>query len=218
MRLSALIRPRPILRIASVVLAAAGLLALPGCWVYSTEPLYEEHLPKPDPDLIFDQTLVGSWGQVQNDCPWILTILGNQQAFELTMAPGPECKTEDKATRYEGHLVNLDKHRFLDIAAQSDDVCDLCLPLHTFLLVSQENDNLVLVPIDLDWMTQALTAKKVVLDHLQRKESSHEVLIAHDAVVLTASSKELKEFARKYADDKAVFKSDSDATLKFRRR
>ena len=186
--------------------------------MYSVEPLYEEHLGKADPDVVFDQSLVGAWGQMDNDCLWILTIKADDQAYALNMSPAPECKSEEKPSRYEGHLVRLESHRFLDIASLSDEVCELCLPLHTFLLVSQENDILTLIPIDQNWMAKALNAKKVILAHLPRQNAPREVLTDRDAVVLTASSKELKAFVSKYGDDKAAFKLESDAKLRFKRR
>jgi len=211
MSLSVLISLRRIPRFALLILALASLLVLPSCWVYSIEPLYEKGLSHADPDLIFDQSLVGAWTQLDNDCLWILTITANQPAYEMNMAPAPECKTEEKATNYEGHLVKLGSHRFLDVSPRSREVCDLCLPLHTFFLVSQENETIGLVPLDRDWLAQATTDKKVSLTHLATQES-------YDAITLTASSRELKEFVRKYADDKAAFKPDSGVKLKFKRR
>jgi hypothetical protein len=184
--------------------------------VYSVEPLYEAHLSHPDPDLAFDQSLVGSWSRLDDDCLWTLTIAANQRAYKLTMAPAPECKSDEKTTRYEGHLLKLDGHRFLDVRPQSDGVCDLCLPLHSFFLVSQESDSFTLIPVDDTWLTQAIDSKRVALAHLQHQDRSHTE--PPDPVVLTAPSNELKDFMRKYADDKAVFKTDSDHNFTFKRK
>jgi len=84
---SALVPHRFISRIAAAILALAGLLMLPGCWVFSINPLYEDNLGKPDPDLFFDQALLGSWRGADEDCPWILTIAAKEQAYGLTAAP-----------------------------------------------------------------------------------------------------------------------------------
>ncbi len=223
MSLSKSVHSNHLAKSARLFLALAGLLALPGCWVYSVEPLYEgslSHDSRPDPDLTFDRALVGSWGRSNDDCLWILTVAANQQAYELTMAPAPECKSEDKSTRYQGHLLKLDNHLFLDVFPYSDEVCDLCLPLHSFFLLSLDNQSLALTPLDLDWMRQAVESKKVVLAHLSRHDSSYrgEVATLADAVVLTAPSSEVKKFVRRYADDKAAFNAHSDAVLKFKRR
>ncbi|HEY6339454.1 MAG TPA: hypothetical protein VIW68_13250 [Candidatus Sulfotelmatobacter sp.] len=199
-------------RFAAILPVFATLLALSGCWVYSVNPLYEDNLPKPDPDLVFDASLVGSWGHMDDSCLWILTVGGGGAPYGMTMTPSTGCKSDEKTTKYAGHLVKLGNHRFLDFSPESGEVCDLCLPLHSFFLVSQENDSLALIPIDVQWLSQAINQRKVGLAHLPSKNSTD------DAVVLTATSEALKEFVRKYADDKAAFKPDSDATLKFKKR
>ena len=211
MSLSAFLPSRAISRIGVGAISLLCLLAFTGCWVYSIEPLYEANLSHADPDLIFDQSLVGSWGQLEGNCLWILTITGDQQAYDLKMAPAPECKSQEKATEYAGHLVKLGNGRFLDVLPKSDEVCDLCLPLHTFLLVSQENDNLHLIPLDRDWLVQAMDEKKVTLTELERHGP-------FDQVTLTASSVDLKKLIRQYADDKDAFKADSETKLTFKRR
>ncbi len=90
----------------------------------------------------------------------------------------------------------------LDIGPNSADVCEHCLALHSILLISQEKDTLALTPVDGDWLKQAIDQKKVALTHL------------NDGMTLTASSKDLKDFVRKYATDETVFKPDPDLTFK----
>lgn len=192
-------------RIVAVIVILAALAILPGCWVYSVEPLYEERLfSHPDPDLTFDQNLLGSWWHTDtdNNCLWTLTFAAHQQAYELTMAPASNCKGEEKTSKYEGHLVKLDNHRFLDIGPESTEVCDLCLPRHSFFLLTQEADTLALIPVDDEWLKDAIAQDKVTLAHLS------------DSLTLTATSKDLKAFVRKYADDKAAFKPDPNFAFK----
>lgn len=176
---------------------------LPGCWVYSVNPLYEDNLAKPDPDLFYDQTLVGSWGSVDNDCPWILIITANQQGYDLTMAPSPQCKSEEKTSKYEGHLVKLDNHVFLDLKPAQDEVCDSCLPLRSFFLARVEKDSLALTPINDEWLNNSIKQKTVMLETLPNRPE-----------ILAASSKDLKAFMRKYADDKSAFQPSDNLTLK----
>jgi hypothetical protein len=213
MSLSEVIPSRFIPRILSILLMVAVLVALPACWVFSVEPFYEEEgfSSHPDPDLIFDPTLMGSWGQLDNDCLWILTISGDEKSYGLKMAPAPECKRDEKATEYVAHMVKVGNSRMLDVQPMPDEVCDLCMSLHTVFLVSREGDVLNFIPLDPEWLSQAITDKKVTLARLE----SHRMF---PPVTLTASSKELKEFVRKYADDKAAFKANPDVKLKFKRR
>lgn len=198
-------------RIAGLLCVFVPLLLLSGCWVYSVEPLYDEHLLKSDPDLVFDQTIAGDWGYTDGDCLWILTVISEGQAYAMTMAPSTGCKPDEKIARYQGHVLMLGSHRFLDVRQQPDQLCDLCLPVHSFFLISRESDALTLIPISRDWLAKALEEKKVKLTYLGELGKSSDV-------TLTASPKELKDFVRKYADDKSVFNPASDLTFKFKRR
>ncbi len=80
--LSDVVRSRLILRFCGIIVVVAGLLVLPGCWVYSVEPLYEEDIFGADPDLVFDQSLVGAWGGRTTNALWILTITADDQAYD----------------------------------------------------------------------------------------------------------------------------------------
>jgi hypothetical protein len=204
MRHSALVPRRFISRIAAAVLASAGLLVLPGCWVFSVNPLYEDNLAKPDPDLFFDPTLVGSWWSEDKDCPWILTITAREQVFDLTSAPSPQCKSEGKPSRYEAHLVKLDNHVFMDVMPEQHEVCDSCLPLRSLFLARVEKNSFALTPINDEWLKGSIEGKTVML----------QVLPDRPPEILTASSKELKVFMRKYADDKTAFQPSDDLTFK----
>jgi len=200
-------RPRAI-RYAALFVALASLLMLPGCWVYSVEPLYEDELLHRDKDVVFDPSIVGSWWHANPECSWTLTISAppkDELVYELTMPPSPDCKSEEKdkkISRFDGRMVRLYDHRFLDISPKSADVCVHCLALHSILLISEEKDTLALTPVDGDWLKQAIDQKKVALTHL------------NDGTTLTASSKDLKDFVRKYATDETVFKPDPDLTFK----
>jgi hypothetical protein len=210
-------------RLVGILVALASLLVLPGCWVYSLNPLYDTGIAR-DPDVVFDQALIGAWGRLDGSCQWTLTVNTSPDAYQMTIAPGQGCSDDEKKKSYEAHLVRVDTHRFLDVAARSEEVCDLCLPLHSIFLLaqekSQEGESLTLTPLDITWMTQALNSKRAVLPHLPHQGPARpsEVLRASDAVYLTASSTELKKFVAKYADDKAAFRADSEAVIKFKRK
>jgi hypothetical protein len=219
MRLFGFARSAFVPRAVGIALALAMLIALPGCWVYSIEPLYEEHQhTKPDPDLSFDQSLLGSWGRVDEGCEWTLTVTASAQVYRLTVAPGQGCKPDEKTSNYDGRLVKLDNHRFLDVFPKAEEVCELCLPLHSFFLLFQDNDSLSLIPLDISWMVQAINSKRVVLSHLPLDADPHTNVLTTADLVLTAPPTELKKFVRQYAEDKAAFKPDSDATITFKRK
>jgi hypothetical protein len=215
MSLSGAFFSRTFPKLAGAALALAALLVLPGCWVSSIEPLYEENLSAPDPDLVLEPTIIGAWlhADADNDCLWTLVVTTEQKMYQLNMAPAATCKGEQKATRYEGHLLKLDDHRFLDVAPSSADVCDLCLPRHSFFLIAQGSGTLSLIPVSSEWLGKAIKERKVALAHLTLDDRVG--VIASD-VTLTASSKDLKAFVRKYADDKEAF--NPNAGLVFKRK
>ncbi|MGO9085225.1 MAG: hypothetical protein ACLP6G_22875 [Terriglobales bacterium] len=202
MSLSGLSGFRGIRRMIGIVLGLAGLLTLSGCWVYSVEPLYEVNPSTPDPDLAFDQTLIGSWSLTDNKCTTLLTIAAKDGAYDLQSAEQGEGCSGDKSHR-QARLVKLDTHYFLDVSPMDDEVCDMCLAKHNIFLAKFDNATLALTPIDSDWLKKSITARTVTL-----------ATLADDTDTITASSKELKAFCRKYADNKAVFKPDSTGTFK----
>jgi len=187
-------------RIVAIIFSFSSLLLLTGCWTFSIRPLYDG---PSDPDLTFDQSLVGAWNHVDEDCQWTLTIEASARAYNFTLSPGAGCKSDEKATHYVGYLIKLDNHRFFDVEPSAKDMCNLCLSAHTFLLVSMTDNKLALTPLDGDWLDQAIKDKKVVLDHVGGEGE-------YIDMTLTARPAELKEFLRKYADDKAAFKPNDN--------
>lgn len=196
MRLSGPVRFNQLRRIAPFVCLLAALLMLPSCWTFSTNSLFDGAA---DPDLVFDQSLVGTWSVVRDNCELTLTMEASARAYAMKAA----CKGEKGGNDYWGYLVKLDNHRFLDITPGPEQIraCLLCLPVHTFALVSSENNNLVLTPLDGDWVFQSIKDKKVVVSHMGLDDGSDLDL------TLTAQPAELKSFLRKYVNDKDAFKA-----------
>jgi hypothetical protein len=194
------------IRIAAVILALSNLLALTGCWMFSIRPLLDG---PSDPDLTFDQNLVGAWSHAAENCQWTLAVEASARAYNFTMSPGTGCKSDEKTTHYLGYLLKLDNHRFLDVEPSAKEICDLCVAAHTFLLVSMKDSNLALTPLDGDWLFKAINDKQVVLAHVGGDGE-------YIDMTLTAQPAELKDFLRKYADDKAAFKAS--ASLVFTRK
>ena len=173
----------------------------------SVNGLDETELFKTDKDVAFDQALLGAWQGVADNCTVTLTVSGESQTYEFkTTGQGEGCSDSDrKGEYYQGRLLRLDSHLFLDMFPKSDNVCEMCLPLHWIFLVDMDKDSLALTPIDDEWLKRALEQKTVVLTTLQGNTD-----------VLTASSKDLKDFCRKYAGDKEAFKPDPG--LRFKRK
>jgi hypothetical protein len=194
-------------RYAAMALAFFALLALPGCWVTSINPLYEEGpSSSKDPDVVFDQSLIGTWMAVADKCAAPLTITSKNQVYDL-QSPGrlesEGCKGAEKPSHYQARLVKLDASYFLDVSPIASDVCDMCLAEHNIFLAKLDKETLSITPIDSDWLKKSITAKTVTL-----------ATLGDDTDTITASSKELKSFCRRFAGDKAVFKPESISTFK----
>jgi hypothetical protein len=203
MSFSVLLSYRLFSRGAGMVLVLAVLMTLPACWVTSINPLYEDgFLSSKDPDLAFDPSLTGSWTAVNDTCTTVMTVAAKDEVYDLQSTEQGEGCSSDKV-RYQAHLVKLDSHYFFDISPANEDVCTMCLPKHNIFLAKFDKDTLSLIPIDSDWLKKSLAAKTANLETLQG-----------DSDTLTASSKELKAFCRKFADNKGAFRPESTATFR----
>jgi hypothetical protein len=204
MSFSDVVRSSAIRRYLAIVLALAGLLLLPGCWVTSINPLYEEGLASKDPDVVFDASLIGSWIAIGDKCAAPLTITATKDGYDLQSTRTSEdegCK-DDKPWHYQGRLVKLDSHYFLDVAPMADAVCDMCFAKHNIFLAKLDKTTLSITPIDSDWLKKSIAAKTVTL-----------ATLGDDIDTITASSKELKAFCRRFAANKMVFKPESTTTF-----
>lgn len=178
-----------------LVVLLASLLALPGCWVSSVNGLDEGRLFRPDPDITFDDSLIGTWRVTEESCTTVLTISGSDRTYNLeSVLEGEKCEDAGQKGHYLARLVKLDSHFFLDVYPRPDDVCEACLALHWIFLAKFDKSALTMVPIDSEWLKNA-SEKTVIL-----------VTMPEDTDVITASAKELKAFCRKYADNQEVFK------------
>ena len=196
---------RTISRTWRIGLVLAALLTLPSCWVTSINSLYEQGSldnPHKDPDVVFDPSLIGSWSLTEGKCTTLLTIAAKDEVYDLQSAEqGEGCS--DKKSHRQARLVKLGNYYFLDVSPMEDDVCDMCVAKHYILLTKFDKATLSLSPIDSDWLKRSLTEKTVSLATLEG-----------DTDTITASSKELKAFCRKFAEDTEVFKPESTSTFK----
>ncbi len=136
----------------------------------------------PDPDVVFDQTLIGSWTTTDDKCPTLLTISAKEQIYDLQLAEQGEGCSQDKPHR-QAQLVKPDTRYFLDVSPMDDAVCDMCVAKHNILLVKFDKATLTFTPIDSDWLKKSIEAKTVTLS-----------TVAGDTDTITASSKDLKAF------------------------
>jgi hypothetical protein len=194
-----------------ISLVIAGLIVLSACDVMSIHPLYEDVSPR-DPDIVFDQDLAGSWSLTDGKCTTILTIAAaKDEIYDFrAVEEGEGCSDPGKETRQQARLIKLDIYYFIDVSPREEDVCATCLALHRIFLARFDKDALALTPIDSDGLNKLLQAGTVHLKILPEDPK----LIPERPMTLTALPKDLKNFCRKFAGNKKVFKPESTETFK----
>ena len=161
-------------------------LVTTGC-VPSLHPLFTEKT------LIFDPALLGNWGNEDQGDKWSFIRSGeNGYAVEYTQ--------EGEARKFEAHLVQLGKFRFLDLLpgdleAKNELYKVHFIPAHTGSRVWIEGDVLRIALMDDTWLKSVLSAKPGSV--------AHENL--GDLIVLTAPTPKLQEFFSKFAEDEGAF-------------
>jgi hypothetical protein len=191
-------------KLAGLAVIFAALLVLPGCWVSSINPLYDEgtwdHAHK-DPDVVLDQSLIGSWTLTDKTCTTVLVVALENDAYDMQSTEEGEGCSEDKVHR-RARLLKLGTHYFLDVEPLPADVCDMCAAKHDIFLAKFDKTTLSLAPMDSDWLKKAIETKRVKL-----------ATVAGDTDTITASTKDLKAFFCKFAEDKEAFKPESTDTF-----
>lgn len=203
MPLSGVFLSRTLPRLAGFALILA--VVLQGCWVASINPLYDEGTwdhPHNDPDVVLDQSLIGSWSLTDKKCTTVLVIALEKNAYDMQSTEQGDGCSEDKSHR-RSRLLKLGTNYFLDVEPLPADVCDMCVAKHDIFLVKFDKTMLSLTPMDSDWLRKAIETKRVKL-----------ATVAGDTDTITASTKDLKKFFRKFAEDKQAFKAESAETFK----
>lgn len=174
-------KPRPLSKIVCLLLVS-------GC-VPSLHPLYTEK------DLVLEPALVGVWVGGERDSQTWRFEKSKGKSYTVTHST----KNEEPA-KFEGHLVRLNNVLFMDLLPEKLDRGNDFYKLHfvrshTFVRVSFENETLMLHGLSPEWLKKRIGEGKVSIRHEE----------AEGGLVLTASTEELQEFVRMYANDPDAF-------------
>jgi len=179
-------------------LTALLILGMSGCWILSFNPLYF-----PD-DLIFDINLLGYWDNQneEDDMERWTFIRGEDRSYRLIVTDNQGDEGEFKA-----HLLRLEDILYLNCLPTepeggNDFQLSHLVPCHSFLRIELEEDTLKLRAMDYDWLDDRLKDGRISLSHARRE----------DGFILTASTKMLQKFIRKYSDE--VFSSDAGVMVR----
>ena len=173
-----------------------------GCWVQSVYPFYE------DSDVVVDNSLAGAWsgeGELQ-PCLLNITFDSGEKVYKIAMSKSGEAKAEMKCTelRAKGHLVQMGSQRFLDVVP-SDEKSPA--ELHSLVKIKADGQNLVLVPMDADWLANAIRDK--TLDLPARIDEKGSAVLPSVDVILTSPTRDLRNLLHESADAQGAF-SDED--------
>jgi hypothetical protein len=155
-------------------------LLLAGC-VPSLHPLYTEK------DLVYDAALLGVWVDDEGRTSWTVKRAGDKSYSLMAI------DEKGNARHYEGHLLDLGKHRFLDLLPEKPEVEDYHLiRAHTFYRIWAYGDTFRLAGLDPDWIRK----RKIAIRH---------ELLPPKGMLLTAPTKSLQEFVLQYVEDPEAF-------------
>jgi hypothetical protein len=190
------------LRLLALTITIAGLPLTTGCWVQSVYPFYEES------DVVADNSLVGTWAGEGELQPCLLNIAFDpgEKVYNIATSKSGEAKEGMKCAeiRAKGHLVQLSSERFLDILPTDEKSL---AELHSLMKVKPDGQNLVLVPLDADWLANAIKDK--TLDLAARIDEKEPAVVPSLDVILTSPTRDLRNLLRESGDARGAF-SDED--------
>ncbi len=190
--------------------ALAALVLLPGCWVYSAHPLAET-----DDDITFDRALLGHWVQTDAGCTLRVSRFAEERFYRVEYSAPPEkhgdgclLDTGHSAT-FEARLVEIGDNRFLDVLPADRTSMHHQMSLHSFYRVKVDTTRLTLTPLNHEWTRSQILQERFSLAGRQLEEEN-------EAIVLTSTTKQLREFLRGYGNSVEAF--TPEARLSFQRR
>jgi hypothetical protein len=187
------------LRVLALTITMIGLPITTGCWVQSVYPFYEES------DVVADNSLVGTWAGEGELQPCLLNVAFDpgEKVYNIAMSKSAEAKGEMKCAEMtaKGHLVQLGSERFLDILPTDEKSL---AELHSLMKIKPDKQYLVLVPMDADWLADAIRDK--TLDLTARID---EKVVPPVDVILTSPTRDLRNLLRESGDARGAF-SDKD--------
>ena len=175
-----------------VVLAL--LIPLTGCWVYSIYPLASS-----DDDLIFDRLLAGNWWSQQNHCAVSFTRFPDEKFYRVVYITAKDSSEgcwlgQGASASFTGTVVELGGARFLDVVPTDMPLQNHMTLTHSFYKLRVDVNSLTLTPMNHE------TIKSLVAENKLQGASR-----ADEMVVLTSSTKELREFMRQNATSSDVW-------------
>ncbi|MCG8696840.1 MAG: hypothetical protein MI922_02205 [Bacteroidales bacterium] len=169
--------------------------------VPSLHPLYFEK------DLIFDETILGAWESDQEVTWNFEKYIPKKKDIESKSYVLTIHDEEDAV--FDFHLLKLGDYIFADFYLEKydikNDMADMhCFPVHTFARYKHMGDSIIIEHFDFEFIENLIKENKVKIKHER----------PNDALILTAGTKELQKFVKKYAYDEDLYDTDNPTVLK----
>ena len=171
--------------------ASTTLLLLQSC-IPSIYPLYS------DDTVVFQKEVLGSWRA--DNTAWIFEK-AEDSAYKLTY------KDEDEEATFEAYMVRLGENYFFDffnLTPKYEDTDAFPIaPLirtHSFARVELKGNQMAVYFFDPTWLEGLVKQRKIRIKH----ETT-----TNGEIVLTAPTRDLQEFVKKYAREKEAFADPS---------
>ena len=114
----------------------------------------------------------------------------------------------DEEYHYEAHLAKIGEDIFLDLYATEDKFSDsafgsnVWFPVHTFMKLDLENDQLKIAEFDLDKMNKLFDSNLIRMSHEN----------VDGTILITARPEEIQKFLKKYSRDESVYEGEETYT------
>jgi len=189
------------------------LLLTNSCLICSLHPLWTED------SRIFDERLLGKWytnestnQQNEDEFQYFEFTNSGDTAYTLKMVYKRdiilnkvlEIRTQTDTIHYINYhatMTKLGKHFFLDLYPTDTLMLERFeenyLPVHSFVKINLRNNSLEMYELDGENLDRLFEQNRIRLRHE----------IIDDFTVLTASTKELRQFMTQYADDPEAFEN-----------
>jgi len=161
--------------------------------------LYDEKMGKTDGKVAeaLDRMLtdMGEAADALNRDPANGVFDSDDMAYRMTFVNGEDIY------KYEVHLAQIGEDIFMDLYATEDSFSDkafgsnVWFPVHTFMKLELDNEQLTITQFDLDKMNDLFDSNLIRM--------SHETM--DGTVLITAQPEEIQKFLKKYSRDESVF-------------
>jgi hypothetical protein len=190
----------------ALLMLSVTLLLMHGCIVKSLHPFYTEK------DVIFNEELIGEWLDGDSTV-WKIerSIHITNRGIDTLFLDSYVLTFGEPESIFRGTLFMLDNIYYLDFLPLTGDLFDNAfysfhlLSTHSLAKLEFQSGNIVKISwFSETWLEELFDKNKIRISH-ERVTTEDQ-----DVIILTASTRELQKFIRKYGDNPDIYQCDDD--------